>query len=160
MLALTGAGVYPTYRAGYSVTGPGDGSGRLLAVAERPPLAAYTSSGSTVYTTVTGSDASAPSGVVVARPVVLGILEHDAQMIEEGDPGGALRTLTRSREVVAGQPSMCLRATTSGDRQVVCLTPAGIPTLVSAAGTTATLVSLTADVPDADVVPPTTTAAG
>jgi len=160
MLALTGAGASPTYRAVYSVTGPGSGPVRTVVVAQRPPLAAYTSGGSTVFTTVTASGGSGPAAEVVARSVVLGILEQDAQAIEEGDPGDELRTVTRTHDVVVGQQSTCLRVATSGADQVVCLTLSGIPTLVSAAGTTATLESLTGDVPVRDVVPPAASASG
>jgi len=152
MLSLVGAGALPAYRAVYAVTGTGGAAGPLIA-AQRPPLAAYTVGGTTVRVSA-DSGASAVAGIVVSRPVLLGVLEHDAQLIEEGNPGGALATVARDRRPVAGQPSTCLTVTGGVGRHVICTTQAGIPTEVVLSGTRAVLVSLSPTVTTGDVAPP------
>ena len=147
-----GAGALPTYRAVYAVTGPGGAAGPLVA-AQRPPLAAYTVGGTTVRVSA-DTPASALAGVVVSRPVLLGVLEHDGQLIEEGDPGGALDTVVRAPRTVGGQPSTCLTVTGSVGGHVICTTPAGIPTEVVLSGTHAVLVSLSPTATAGDVAPP------
>jgi hypothetical protein len=103
---------------------------------------------------------TAASAASVARGLIVGMLDHDAQLIEEGDPGGALGSVRRSKQVVGGQPSTCLRVTTPTSPQVVCLTPSGIPTLVTTAASTAVARSVTAQVTDGDVAPTGATPGG
>jgi hypothetical protein len=93
-------------------------------------------------------------GLPVSRGSILAMLEQDAQLIEQGNPGGMLRSVTRTHEVVAGQPSTCLHAMLTTHIQTVCTTTTGIPTLVVQSATTATLVDFSPAVPESDLVPP------
>lgn|GEM_PF-5886665 len=152
MLSLVGAGAVPTYRAVYTVTGHGGGAGPLV-VEQRPPLAAYTTGGTTIRVSADSPHASELAGIVVSRPVLLGVLAHDGQLIEEGNPGGALATVVRDQQTVGGQPSTCLTVTGAAGRNVICTTATGIPTEVVVSGTHAVLSSLSPTV-DATVVAP------
>jgi len=153
MAALVGAGQVPTYRAVYTVTGPGGATGTLV-VNQRPPLASYAQGGTTVRVSADSPHASELAGVVVSRPVLLGVVEHDGQLIEEGNPGGALATVARVHRTLGGQSSTCLTVTGAVGRHVICTTPDGIPTEVVLSGTHAVLVSLSSTVDVGELAPP------
>lgn len=141
MRSLVGAGALPSYRAVYTVTGPGGGAGPLV-VDQHPPLTAYTTGGTTIRFSSASPSPADVAGVVVSRPVLLGVLEHDGQLIEEGNPGGALASVARDHRTVAGQPSTCLEVTGGVGRHRICTTANGIPTEVAVSGTRAVLSSL------------------
>jgi len=153
MLSLVGAGAVPTYRAVYAVTGPG-GVGGPLVVDQRPPISVYATGGAVVRVAPGAPRTAQLAGIVVSRPVLLGVLEHDGQLIEEGNPGGALATVARGRQTVGGQASTCLTVTGSVGHQVICTTATGIPTEVLVSGTHAVLTSLSPAVVDGELAPP------
>jgi len=151
--ALVGAGALATYRAVYSLSGTGAGSGTLV-VDQRPPLASYAGQGPTVRVSAGSPNTSGLAGIVVSRPVLLGVLQRDGQLIDEGNPGGALASVTRDHRTVGGQPSTCLTVTGSVGTHRICTTPDGIPTEVALSGTHAVLVSLSPVVDPGELAAP------
>ncbi len=92
--------------------------------------------------------------IVVSRPVLRGVLVRNSQLIKDGHPGGSLAAVVRDHRTVGGQPSTSPTVTGDVGHQVVCTTPAGMPTEVVVSGTHAVLSSLSSTVAAGDLAPP------
>jgi hypothetical protein len=62
---------------------------------------------------------AALAAIAVSRPLLLGVLVRDSQLIEDGDPGGSLAAVVRDHGTVSGQPSTCLTETGDVGHQVI-----------------------------------------